>query len=87
MTGTTDLHNERQPRGERRRRWAKRREFDRAICLSAVANGEALTLNPDKYCDMKICSCTIQPHSLGFAGNAPAAGNSSRTRSPKEVKS
>lgn len=57
---------------ERRRRWKKRREFDRAFRLAGVNTGLGPTIDPHTYRHVNVCDYTFQNTRQSFAGDSPA---------------
>jgi len=58
---------------ERRRRWGKRRDFDRAYPLSEVAAINRLTVRPELYRAINICHWTTNAFER-YAAEEPSVG-------------
>jgi hypothetical protein len=70
---TIQLEQSASPRlSERRRRWKKRRDFDRAFHMSGVALTERLVVQPGLYRSVNICNC-ISPLSKQPTAAEPSA--------------
>jgi len=84
MNSTLPKPQASQPKVERRHRWKKRREFDRAVRSTAVGSAGDTVVDRDTYSEIKECSCSFENADQTFAGKLRRS-KSERQQSQKEV--
>ncbi len=73
------------PKVERRSRWKKRREFDRAIRSAAVGTPDDVVIERETYDEVKECTNTSENSGKPLLENLQRS-KSKRQQSQKEVK-